>query len=229
MRARWSLMRAVRAIAATGVGLMLCTSETACVSIDVKGGLSGEALIKDVVFAAVDVETTGFSPVGDRIVEVGVVRFRGSVILSTNSWLINPGIPIPQAAFNVHGIDDSLVVKCRSFREVWPEVEASVGEDIVLMHNVVFDSRFLASETRRSGLEFWDNSMVDTLGLFRKWFPDARSHRLGVLAQGMGLEGGIRQHRALGDALLLQRVFVHGMREHPSTRVQDIVRYGRHE
>lgn len=203
---------------------MMIAAQTSCRSAGSEHRPSNGALVKDVVFAAVDVETTGFSPKKDRIVEVGVVTFKGAVIFSTNSWLINPGIPIPSQAVEVHGIDDALVADCRSFSDVWPEIRRCVGSNVVVMHNAMFDSRFLAAEVSRSGLTFWDGTTVDSLVLFRKWFPEQRSHSLGALAQSLGVARGIRLHRGLADALCLQQVFLRGMREHPTVRLGEIVR-----
>src|ERR1700712_2485298 len=59
--------------------------------------------------AVIDFETTGFDPQLDRVVEVGVVCFERGEVSKRVNWLIQPGMAIPEAAMNVHGITDAMV------------------------------------------------------------------------------------------------------------------------
>ncbi|MFE3578764.1 exonuclease domain-containing protein [Streptomyces vinaceus] len=56
---------------------------------------------------AFDTETTGPDPLNDRIVTAALIARGGGLPDRTMSWLINPGIPIPAEATEVHGIDDA--------------------------------------------------------------------------------------------------------------------------
>jgi len=59
----------------------------------------------DVRYAVVDVETTGFSPREDRVVEVACVLLDTRLQIAGGfSSLVDPGRPIPQYATGVHGI-----------------------------------------------------------------------------------------------------------------------------
>ncbi len=61
------------------------------------------------------------------------------------------------------------------------------------------------------------NDVLDTLVLFRKWFPSAERHSLEVVAEHVGVKIKGR-HRALGDARCLYEVFSHGLARLPSSR-----------
>ena len=56
-------------------------------------------LLKDFPFVALDIETTGLTPVVDRIVEIGAIKFRNKIVLDTFQELIDPKIPISPGAF----------------------------------------------------------------------------------------------------------------------------------
>jgi len=168
------------------------------------------APLSNEVFVALDLETTGFSSKRDRIVEIGAIRFGVDGIAVTNSWLINPGMPIPASAERVHGISDKMVAKAPSFGSVYPEIKEFIGVATLLAHNAGFDVRFLAAECSRAGVTLLDNRYIDTLGLFRKWFPEAAAHNLSFLSEHLGVyKGG--HHRAVNDAECVRRIFLIGL------------------
>jgi DNA polymerase III epsilon subunit family exonuclease len=163
------------------------------------GEIAAATRLADVTFVAFDTETTGLSPRSNRIVEIGAVRFRNGTVLESRSWLINPGIPIPDAASAIHGITDEMVADRPSFSAVFPQFVRFAGEAVWMAHNAGFDVRFLSAELLRTGTAAPGNTVVDTLKLSRTWFPDAGSYRLGRLLEHLGLaHGGL--HRALADA-----------------------------
>lgn len=74
--------------------------------------------LKDQVFIALDLETTGLSATQDRIVEVGAVRFSlREGILDTFSQLFNPERLIPEEVIAIHGITNRMVAQAPPFRE----------------------------------------------------------------------------------------------------------------
>lgn len=101
-------------------------------------------------YAVFDLETTGFSPRSDRIVEVGVVALHpdGSV---EDEWetLVNPGRDV--GATRVHGITASDVLGAPRFRDVAEDLEEVLEGRALVAHNASFDVRFLTSEMVRAG------------------------------------------------------------------------------
>ena len=51
----------------------------------------------DKIYISLDLETTGFNPLEDKIIEVGIVKFQGNKILDTWQSLVNPGQKIKPA------------------------------------------------------------------------------------------------------------------------------------
>ncbi|MFA6172126.1 MAG: 3'-5' exonuclease [Kiritimatiellales bacterium] len=180
--------------------------------------------VTNAVFTAFDTETTGFSPKNDRLVEIGAVRFRGDgEILAITNWLINPGMPIPFYATEVHGITSEMVTNAPVFAEVWPAFTAFCKDNILLAHNATFDIGFLRAELDRAGMAQPALSVVDTLPLFRSWFPQAKSYSLEPLSLYLGIPDET-YHRAGADSFHLIRIFSAGMRTRQELKLQQLER-----
>ncbi|MGZ5970037.1 MAG: 3'-5' exonuclease, partial [Polyangiales bacterium] len=114
--------------------------------------LDADAPWTELPIAVLDTETTGRDPQTDRIVEIGiVVGIRGEVVKRLN-WLINPGIPIPDAAREVHGIGDDDVKDAPTFDKIAGEVAEALRGVVPAAYNATFDRSFVAAELSRSGL-----------------------------------------------------------------------------
>ena len=183
-----------------------------------------EPLVKDTVFVAFDTETTGFSPKNDRLVEIGAVKFRGNgEILAITNWLVNPGMPVPFYATEVNGITTEMVTNAPVFAAVWPEFAAFCKDSILLAHNATFDIGFLRAELGRVGIASPALPIVDTLPLFRCWFPQAKNHSLESLSVYLGVQGETH-HRADADSLHLINIFSAGMRSRPDMQLYQLER-----
>ncbi len=182
-----------------------------------------ETLVANARFAAVDVETTGLDPSVDRIIEVGVVTFCDGRVVARKSWLVNPELPIDPAATAVHGISDAMVAGCPRFADIAGRLRVELGGSVLLMHNARFDTAFLSRELAIAGEPGLKNKVVDTLRLFRRWFPGRRSYSLGALGALAG-RNTASPHRAADDAELMRAVFEKGLEAQRETlTVRDII------
>lgn len=188
-------------------------------------GLPAETTpVKEVVFVAFDTETTGLSPKEDRLVEIGAVRFRGNgEILATTNWLVNPQREIPYYATQVHGIRTEDVLGKPLFEEIFPQFETFCSDAVLMAHNAPFDVNFLKAEMARAGLKAPAYPVIDTLPLFRDWFPHALSHSLGQLSAYLGVDGGT-YHRADADSYHIINVFNVGMKRRSTMRLNRLER-----
>ena len=94
-------------------------------------------------YAVVDVETTGFSPTGDGVVEVACVLVQDGRVERRWSSLVNPLRPIPWRATDVHGITDDDVAQAPTLAELEGELVALCAGATVVAHNASFDLSFL--------------------------------------------------------------------------------------
>ncbi|WP_051944200.1 3'-5' exonuclease [Streptacidiphilus rugosus] len=151
------------------------------------------------VFAAVDLETTGLDPVGDRVCEIAVVRFRGDgTVLGEFASLLDPGRPM--GATEIHGLDDALVRGAPSFAEVLPQIERMLVDAVVVAHNLAFEDAFLDAELRRCGREPASRPPgLCTLVTARAQL-EGPGYGLAALHRSMTAAPPADPHSALGDA-----------------------------
>jgi DNA polymerase-3 subunit epsilon len=101
-------------------------------------------------WVAVDLETTGFLPRTDRVIEIGLVRFdRNGRELDAWTTLLDPMRDM--GATHVHGITSRDVAGAPKFREVAGEVLAWISDTRLVAHNSRFDLGFLTAEFDRAG------------------------------------------------------------------------------
>jgi DNA polymerase III epsilon subunit-like protein len=145
-------------------------------------------------FAVVDVETTGFDPKRDGVVEVACLRMRRGDIVGRYVSLVDPRRPIPPIASRVHGIYDGDLVGAPRLKTVRRRVRALTHDAVVVAHNARFDVSFLPFLAERP--------VICTMRL-AKHLIDAPSYRNQALREFLDLRVGpeaLRAHRAAADA-----------------------------
>lgn len=164
--------------------------------------------LNDLTFIAFDVETTGLSPVANRLVELSGVKFSyDNAKVETFSELIDPEMPIPPEVTRIHGITDEMVDGKPTVARVIPAFLDWIGDDSVLIaHNAPFDLEFMRVNIARLGLGCPDNYVVDTLVLSREVMPEAPRHQLKTIVELLELPSG-GYHRALADSEHVKEVF----------------------
>ncbi len=152
----------------------------------------------------VDLETTGYDPARDRIIEVAAAIMRGPEVVDRFSTLVDPLVPIPVEITKLTGITDDDVAGCPCAESAVGSLIDFIGDRDVVAHNAAFD-RVFASMARHDvpPPERW----IDSLALCRLGMPRLSSHRLQDLAAAFapGIEGA--SHRATYDVEALCRVW----------------------
>ncbi|MEN8098185.1 MAG: exonuclease domain-containing protein [Chloroflexota bacterium] len=168
--------------------------------------------INQVPLAVLDTETTGLHPgLGDRVIEIGILRLEGGKETGQVNSLVNPGRPIPERASSINHIYDHDVADKPVFKQLAHEIETVLEGALIVAHNARFDAEFLSIEwsmTKRPALE---NQCVCTLDLARNCFHFHRN-RLSDVASVLGVRIG-RAHRAMNDVWITAQVFNAMMRE----------------
>lgn len=116
------------------------------------------------VVAVVDVETTGFDPEEDAVVELAVRRFRhdGSAVTRIGrrySWREDPGRPIPAEVTRLTGLSDADVAGRRIDTSLATRLLADA--DLIVAHNARFDLRFVERRLPGLGHPVWACSMAE--------------------------------------------------------------------
>ncbi|MCX8007780.1 MAG: 3'-5' exonuclease, partial [Coriobacteriia bacterium] len=154
--------------------------------------------------AFLDIETTGFDPERDEIIEVAAVVCRGPEEVGRYSTLVRPARPVPVEIAELTGIDDEMLRDAPSASEAIAGIAEVVGDSDLVAHNAAFDRDFLraAGWTHPRGDAAW----LDSLQLARIALPRMRSHRQADLARAFGL---LQEpaHRASSDVETLARLW----------------------
>jgi len=162
------------------------------------------ALSKPIIFF--DLESTGVSITKDRIVQIGAIKVNTDGTEEVKNVLLNPTIPIPSVATEVHGISDADVKDKPVFRQIAKSFAAWLsGSDLAGYNSDNFDIPMLIEEFSRVGIPFPEKNtnFIDVLKIERK----VNSHKLGDTYQrytGEELEGA---HDALIDIYATIKIF----------------------
>ena len=170
--------------------------------------------------AFVDLETTGGSPVEDRITEVGIIEVDLDVpTRPVREWstLVNPRTPIPPFIETLTGISNAMVADAPCFEDLASEILTRLDGRLFIAHNARFDHGFLKNAFRRLNHPFRP-PVLCTVRLSRKLYPGYSRHNLDTLIERHRLVVDQR-HRALGDARLLWQLW---QRLHDALPANDI-------
>lgn len=124
--------------------------------------------------AFIDLETTGVNPGTDRIVEIAIVKILPDGSKSVKCKRINPGIPIPKGASDIHGITDEMVKDEPTFKQVAQELKQMLdGCDFAGYNSNRFDIPLLMEEFLRAEVDFdmKNRKLLDVQNIFHKMEP----------------------------------------------------------
>ncbi len=159
------------------------------------------------LFAIVDIETTGGYAAANGITEIAVCISDGQKILSQFHTLLNPVYTIPKYVMALTGITNEMVEYERPFSSVADELFELLNDKIFVAHNVNFDYSFVKYHLAQSGYEL-NCKKLCTVRLGRQILPGAPGYGLGKICKHLGILIEDR-HRAVGDAVATVKLFHH--------------------
>lgn len=163
-------------------------------------------LSMDTDVVVVDLETTGFSPEMNEIIEIGAVKINGGKITDKFETYVKPNCPIPGKIHNLTGIGDLTVQDAPSIDVALPEFIDFVNGAIIVAHNAPFDISFLTEKAGNLGIDFQPSS-IDTLILSRMLLPRNDRYRLDVVAETLNVTFD-KCHRALDDCMIAAEIYL---------------------
>ena len=181
---------------------------------------------KNPIFVAFDLETTGFDPECDAIIEIGILKFSFSnqgdfIKLAEYSQLINPQRELPLVSSLITGIKPQELINqptiaqaVSSFAEIFKEADFIVG------HNVNFDISFLSKHINLA------MPTLDSQNLAEIFLPGFASYSLDVLPFELGIARAAG-HRAFEDSQVSVEVLLKSLKRFLAlspTRQEQIIR-----
>ncbi|HAV21923.1 MAG TPA: 3'-5' exonuclease [Bacteroidetes bacterium] len=163
--------------------------------------------INEAHYVVVDVETTGMSPVDDRITEIAMMKVHNGSLVDEFSTLVNPLRTIPAYITSMTGIDNLMVRDAPTAREVAPFITEFLEGTVFVAHNASFDWGFVTKTVMRErGIQL-SNPQLCTVRLSKRILPQLPSKSLGPVARYLDVKIPER-HRASGDAYATALILV---------------------
>lgn len=157
-------------------------------------------------FVVADLETTGFDPFKDEILEISALKVENGIVIDTFSSLVNPGTEIPAHISRLTGITNEMAADAPTIESVMPEFLRFVGDYLIVGHNVCFDINFITEKSFDSVGKWFYNDFVDTLRIARYCTLPVGSYKLTALSDYYGIEQK-QAHRALADCYTTMELF----------------------
>lgn len=205
------------------------------ISFDLKNGMSIGGVPKTVRdnkgksqcefiedYVVLDLETTGFDPAFDEIIEIAAIKYSNSEKISEFRTLVKPKNKIDDYIIKFTGITNELVKDAPKIEEVLPKLNNFIGDSVIVAHNANFDINFLYDYNMLCFNHPFTNNFIDTMRISRRLFRNIR-HRLMDLATEFEISIDT-QHRAMADCEVTHKVYEY-MRNYCNTNKIDLTAY----
>ena len=165
-------------------------------------------------YTVFDLETTGMSPVHNRIIEIGAVRIEHDGSMSTFQTLIHPETTISYQISRLTGITNEMVKDAPKFTDAAYAFLDFIKGSKLVAHNARFDLGFMQESLARVGLPLLKGGVYDSIVLIRKAYPNLPSYRLQALRTALSLPDDYpgEAHRAGFDAEMTMAAFAMAMK-----------------
>ena len=160
----------------------------------------------DADYVVFDLETTGFSPETNRIIEIGAVKVQNGKIVDKFSTFVNPQVPIPFRIEQLTSINESMVIDAPVIADILPEFMKFCEGCVMVAHNADFDMSFIKKNCQRLDIPC-KPTIVDTVALARVLLPNLNRFKLDTVAKALGVSLE-NHHRAVDDAGCTAEIFV---------------------
>ncbi|MGN6602490.1 MAG: exonuclease domain-containing protein [Ginsengibacter sp.] len=157
------------------------------------------------LYAIVDIETTGGYASANGIIEIAVIITDGTKVVNQFHTLLNPYYSIPRFIQSLTGITNEMVEGERDFRSIADELYQLLHDKVFVAHNVNFDYSFVKHHLLQCGYNL-NCKKLCTVRLGRQIIPGLRAYGLGKICKHLDIEIEER-HRARGDAEATAKLF----------------------
>ncbi len=152
-------------------------------------------------YTVIDLETTGFSPNSDEIIELAAVKVRSGRETARFNSLVCPQKPISRRITSITGITNKMTENSPAIDQIIEEYIDFIDGDIILGHNIVsFDRRFIENICKKLDLPPFENDALDTYYFAKRCGLNTPDLKLTTLTAHFGILHN-NAHRALGDCI----------------------------
>lgn len=162
-----------------------------------------------------DVESTGTSTSTDEIVQLAAVTLnRDGQVTARFNRLVKPSGPVGESEKIHHISDEWLKAEGEPPEKVFADFLAFTRNHILAGHNVSYDIHILMSQMRRLGMDPVETpAWVDTLEIFRRYYPELKNHKLEYLGEVFKVHHK-SSHNAYDDILATAEILMYAVNHH---------------
>lgn len=162
-----------------------------------------------------DVESTGTSTSTDEIVQLAAVTLnRDGQVTARFNRLVKPSGPVGESEKIHHISDERLKAEGEPPEKVFADFLAFTKNHILAGHNVSYDIHILMSQIRRLGMDPVETpAWVDTLEIFRRYYPELKNHKLEYLGEVFKVHHK-SSHNAYDDILATAEILMYAVNHH---------------
>ncbi|MDP3975858.1 MAG: exonuclease domain-containing protein [bacterium] len=147
-------------------------------------------------YVALDLETTGLEPRQDDIIEIAAIKVRGGEIVDRFESFVYTPLELSEHISFLTGITPKHLEGAPDFIDLIPKIEAFIGDDPLVGHNIWFDWNFL----NLKGVKVQNNALWDTYLMSTLLYPDLPSNSLETNTKYFGIAHE-DSHRAMSDVI----------------------------
>ncbi|SFG54710.1 3'-5' exonuclease [Oribacterium sp. WCC10] len=137
-------------------------------------------------YVVLDIETTGFNPEKDKIIDISAIKIVNGKRIDHFSTLVNPGIVIPRKITNLTSITNEMVIDAPPCEEVIRKFMAFCKGSVLVSHHTEFSMSFLKQAGKDLDLDV-DISYIDTLTMSRELLPELEKYGLDKVASALNI------------------------------------------
>jgi DNA polymerase III epsilon subunit-like protein len=157
---------------------------------------------------AVDLETTGLSPLVDKIIEIAAVKITSTGEVSHFHQLINPLIEVPEFTVQFHGLTNNDLMEAPTIKRPLKAFWDFVGRHPMVAHNSTFDLGYLIKSSHDFQIEFPPLNIYDSCryarALYKKTENGPLNFKLSTLSEFVGFK--LNHHVAMEDTLACLKI-----------------------
>lgn len=149
-------------------------------------------------YTVIDIETTGFDPYVNEIIELSALKVRDKKIVGEFSTLVKPNVPVSEFITKLTGITNEELENAPKIENVISKYIEFIGDDTLLGHNTGFDINFIYDAYLKYCNKHFNNHYMDTLRISRRVLTGIDRYNLKYIAKYFDIPVDV-EHRGLAD------------------------------
>ena len=159
-------------------------------------------------YCMIDLETTGYSPLWDEIIEVAAIKYIDDQEVARFHSLVKPSWnEIPEFITQLTGITNEMLADAPRIETVITRFDEFLSDLIIIGYNVSFDVNFLYDAYEQYLGKPLPNDHVDCMRMARRLHPEMEHHRLCDVVEKLNVVNE-RAHRAMSDVEATQACYL---------------------